>query len=153
VWTPELESVQIHFKTGRDLNVDREGKSSALHVCVYQLTAEDAFNSAAADKEKVKTLVECREKLSDEFMEFKEVTLQPLMHVTHFLDRAELAKYIGIIAGYNEKESKVVREIKTVSEKKGWFSCTEYIKPAPFYIDLLPGPTYLKEQTTTEDSK
>jgi type VI secretion system VasD/TssJ family lipoprotein len=101
--------VTLHLKAAPDLNL-YSGSSHALHVCVYQLIDPNPFNQLTEDEMGLSKLMNC-ERFDAGVGLSKRLVIQPGEESTHKLDRAEGARYVGIVAGYYAlKKQNVVRQ-------------------------------------------
>jgi type VI secretion system VasD/TssJ family lipoprotein len=109
-WRYEESAIRLNVTADPMLNL-YDGRAHALHVCVYQLRNHNAFNRLAETPEGISNLLQCR--LFDPEVVNAGVLsrsgIQPDHVQTFTLDRAEGAKYLAIVAGYQilEKERAV----------------------------------------------
>jgi len=94
----EKEAISLHLKGDARLNLF-EGKPHTLLVCVYQLRDPNALNQVLQDAEDVTKLLECG-RFDPSIVNAKKFILQPGKEIREALDRAEGARYVGIVAGY-----------------------------------------------------
>lgn len=143
-WTYEKDAVKIQVQADPLLNLDN-GKAHTLFVCLYQLKDPNGFNHLTGDQGGLYKLLECR--LFDPGVAAsKRLIVHPGEQTTLMLDRAENAKYLGIIAGYTgivkERITRLV-EIPVVVEKKGFMEKTQ--KPGLLDITLVLGPEQIEK--------
>ena len=98
VYEYEKDAISLHLKGDPKLNLF-ERKPHTLLVCVYQLRDPNALNQVLQDAEDVSKLLECA-RFDSSIVNAKKIILQPGKEITESLDRAEGARYIGIVAGY-----------------------------------------------------
>lgn len=94
----EKDAISLHLKGDPMLNLF-EKRPHTLLVCVYQLRDPNALNQVLQDAEDVTKLLECG-RFDPSIVNTKKFILQPGKEITEALDRAEGARYIGIVAGY-----------------------------------------------------
>jgi len=98
VYGYEKDAISLHLKGDPKLNLF-EKRPHTLLVCVYQLRDPNALNQVLQDAEDVSKLLECG-RFDPSIVNAKKFILQPGKEITEALDRAEGARYIGIVAGY-----------------------------------------------------
>lgn len=98
VYEYEKDAISLHLKGDANLNLF-EKRPHTLLVCVYQLRDPNALNQVLQDAEDVTKLLECA-RFDPSIVNAKKFILQPGKEITEALDRAEGARYIGIVAGY-----------------------------------------------------
>jgi len=94
----EKDAISLHLKGDPNLNLF-EKRPHTLLVCVYQLRDPNALNQVLQDAEDVSKLLECA-RFDPSIVNAKKFILQPGKEISEALDRAEGARYIGIVAGY-----------------------------------------------------
>ena len=94
----EKDAITLNLKGDPKLNLF-EKRPHTLLVCVYQLRDPNALNQVLQDAEDVSKLLECA-RFDPSIVNTKKFILQPGKEITEALDRAEGARYIGIVAGY-----------------------------------------------------
>lgn len=100
VWNFEPEGITIHFKADKLLNVFNDEPHTVVMI-VYQLTVIDAFNNLAKSEDGLKKLL--REEYFDQtVVSIDRIIVQPEDTKTLVVDRAEKARWVGIVAGYYE---------------------------------------------------
>lgn len=139
-WAYEKEAVMLRIVSDSQLNL-YSGKPHTLHLCVFQLKDPNQFNQLSGDEQGLYTLLECG--LFDESVSTsKRLIIQPGKDLTFTLDRADGAKYIGVVAGYNTLDGKRMTklyDIPVVEKKKGFFIRKKYSTPDHLNIDLSLG--------------
>ena len=142
-WKYEKEAIRIHLKGDPQLNL-YQGSNHTLLLCVYHLRDPNAFHQLVDEKDGIPKLLECG-RFDPAVTYVKRLVIQPGQELKESLDRAEGAKYVGIVAGYYllQKE-RVTRffEIPVAEEKKGG---TMISKPAVLNIDLYLGPEEIQQ--------
>ena len=94
----EKDAISLRLKGDPNLNLF-EKRPHTLLVCIYQLRDPNALNQVLQDAEDVTKLLECG-RFDPSIVNTKKFILQPGKEITEALDRAEGARYIGIVAGY-----------------------------------------------------
>jgi len=98
VYGYEKDAISLSLKGDPQLNLF-EKRPHTLLVCVYQLKDPNALNQVLQDGDDVTKLLECG-RFDQSILNTKKFILQPGKEITEALDRAEGARYIGIVAGY-----------------------------------------------------
>ncbi len=94
----EKEAVRISLKSDPRLNL-YQGSPHTLVVCTYQLKDPNAFNQLVDEKDGLSKLLECSH-FDPSVTYSRMLVIQPGQELKESLDRAEGAKYLGIVAGY-----------------------------------------------------
>jgi type VI secretion system VasD/TssJ family lipoprotein len=140
--------ITVHFKGDSQLNL-YDGSSHALHLCVYQLSDPNGFNLLSEDDMGISKLMSCDR--ADVVVTIpgvasaKRYIIQPGDDKTFELDRAEGAKYVGVVAGYymlQKRNTVRLFAIPTVEEKKDGLIM---VRQKPLTISLYLGPQSLQE--------
>lgn len=100
----EKESLVLNIKSDPQLNL-YQGGPHTLALCTYQLRDPNAFNQTAEERNGFSTLMEC-EKFDASVLNSKRFSIQPGSAKQYVLNRAEGARYLGIVAGYYSPPSK-----------------------------------------------
>ena len=100
VWDFEPEGITIHYEADKLLNVFNDEPHTVVMI-VYQLTGIDAFNNLVKNEDGLKKLL--REESFDlTVLSIDRIIVQPEDTKTLVVDRAEKARWVGIVAGYYE---------------------------------------------------
>lgn len=129
----EKEAISLHLKGDPNLNLF-EKRPHTLLVCVYQLKDPNALNQVLQDAEDVSKLLECG-RFDPSIVNTKKFILQPGKEISEALDRAEGARYIGIVAGYYNLDKQRASRILPVPVS-GMFGK----KAAKMDLDVFLGP-------------
>jgi type VI secretion system VasD/TssJ family lipoprotein len=129
----EKDAISLHLKGDPKLNLF-EKRPHTLLVCVYQLRDPNALNQVLQDAEDVTKLLECG-RFDPSIVNAKKFILQPGKEITEALDRAEGARYIGIVAGYYNLDKQRASRIIPVPVS-GMFGK----KAARMNLDVFLGP-------------
>jgi type VI secretion system VasD/TssJ family lipoprotein len=150
---PKFEPEQIKFWITADECLNKyNGRCHTLYVCIYQLRDPNSFNRMAEIQEGLYELLGEGCRFNDPSVAFAKGTQirpnQKDFAIT--LDRAEGAKYIGIVAGYSslQKEGTVrLFDIPIIEQKRkeGWFRKVLYKAYGPITIDLVLGETQIRK--------
>lgn len=136
-WQYEKAAIKLHIKADDQLNL-YNGKPHTLHLCLYQLKEPNAFNQLRGDEDGLYELLECN--LFDESVSTtKRLIIYPGKDLSFTLDRADGARYIGIVAGYNLLDGKRITrlyDIPTIIKKKGFIKRTKFYEPIQLNIDM-----------------
>jgi type VI secretion system VasD/TssJ family lipoprotein len=143
-WGYEKGAVRLHMKADPQLNL-YSGSPHTLLLCIYSLRDPNAFNQLADEKDGLSKLLECG-RFDPSVTNSKRLVVNPGQEMSESLDRAEGAKYVGIVAGYYQlfQKERAVRfyPIPVLQEKKG---NTIVSKPDILKLDLLLGPQEMQE--------
>jgi type VI secretion system VasD/TssJ family lipoprotein len=156
-WRYEEAAIKLYVRSDPQVNL-YDGEAHALHVCAYQLRDPNTFNQLAETSQGISDLLQCS--LFDASVANAKVLsrlgIQPAKVLTFTLDRAEGAKYLGIVAGYQilDKERTVrLFDIPVVTETKGWPSSTKTSRPAHLSIEVNLGPRQIEQTTAKIEEK
>ncbi len=94
----EKESLVLNIKSDPQLNL-YQGGPHTLALCVYQLRDPNAFNQMAEERNGFSKLMDC-ERFDPTVLQSKRLSIQPASERQYLMDRAEGARYLGIVAGY-----------------------------------------------------
>lgn len=97
-WPMEPGGLRCRLEASPDLNRDKE-TALGLTLCVYQLKEYDAFSNKAATPEGLDELLQCRADAA-QAQSARLFQLQPGATQDVVMDRAEHARYLGVVAGY-----------------------------------------------------
>ena len=141
--TYEKGAIKIHVKADPQLHLS-DGRPNSLRLCVYQLEDPNAFNHLAGNQEGLYKLLKCD--LFDSGTAGAEASyIHPGKDTTLELNRAEGARYVSVIAGYNDiKKERILRmyEIPVVTERKKLIK--KLTKLGPLEIELKLGPKQIE---------
>ena len=141
-------AVHVHLKADRDVCY-YNNSPHALSMCIYQLSDKENFEEYTRSQEDLNNLLgECRSFSDRTFLSQKFITVQPEDHLTYHFDRAENARYVGIVAGYPDmRRSDVVRiiEIPLEEEKRGFIFCEKITRLSDHTIHLYLDRNYIRD--------
>ena len=148
VWSFAPEGIQIQYTADKMLNVF-ENEPHTLILAVYQLNNINAFNNLTKDIEGLKKLLQVQS-FDSSVVGMNKLVVQPGEEKTVVLNRAEDAKWVGIIAGYYSLDPGQVNRlfnIPLITEKKGIYGFrTTESRVGQMTIKLLLGPSALHER-------
>lgn len=119
-----------------------EGQPHTLLLCVYQLLDPNGFNQYREEYAGISKLLE-GERFDPSVASVKRVFVQPGENQGLVLDRAEGAKFVGVVAGYyNMHKSQASRlfEVPLLEQKKGWMSQEITYRYGVLDLSLKLGP-------------
>jgi len=148
-WHYEKNAIRINIVSDPQLNL-YQGSYHTLLVCIYQLRDPNSFNRMIETNEGLSNLLDCAP-FDASALNAKRLVIQPGSEDTAFLDRAEDAKYVGVIGGYYIlKKERVTRlfKIPVVEEQKSGKGKGKVRKPGMLNINLFLGPHDIQEVTT-----
>jgi len=137
-WRYEKNAIILHLNVDPNANL-YDGNSHTLLVCFYQLGDPNAFHQLSGNPEGLSKLLDCN-RFDASVAQSKRMVFHPGQEWTESFDRAEGAKYVGIVAGYfNLHEERVVRllPIPVVEQKTPTGAA---LVPAKLYQDISLGP-------------
>ncbi len=137
VYEYEKDAITLDLKGDPKLNLF-ETRPHTLLVCVYQLRDPNALNQVLQDSEDVSKLLECG-RFDPSILNTKKYILQPGKEITEALDRAEGARYIGIVAGYFNSDKQRASRIIAVPVA-GMFGK----KASRMNLEVILGPDEIK---------
>lgn len=97
-WEYEKDAVRIHLQGDPQLNL-YQGRPHTLVVCVYNLKDLNGFNQLVDGKGGLPALLDCN-RFDPGVTYAKRLIVQPGQNTKEALDRAEGARYVGLVAGY-----------------------------------------------------
>ncbi len=136
-WGFEPNAIRVNLTADSGLNF-YEGIPHTVVVWVYQLSNPNKFNLLTEDRPGLTKLLEGGQ-FDPSVGDFKREFVQPGRNLTMTLDRAEGAKYVGVVAGYYslQKESATrLVQIPVVTVIRGNVPVS---KPARIRLDVYLG--------------
>lgn len=133
-------AIVIHVKTEMGILPAQE-RASLLSLCVHQLNETGGFERYADEPHGLETLKNCVVMPPGVVYE-KKLGIRPGQDYTFVLDRAEGARYVGLVAGYAGLDrSATVRlfQIPLIEIKKGWM-LRRSLQEAEMVVRLTLGP-------------
>lgn len=146
-YTEKFISVQL--KADSQLNL-YGGSSHALHLCLYQLSDPNAFNQLSENEMGIGKLLACdRVDVGPPLpgaANAKKLIVQPGEMQNLELDRAEGAKYVGVVAGYyGQMQKRQVTRLYTIPTSEEREQGVVVIRQKPLRINLFLGPQALQD--------
>jgi type VI secretion system VasD/TssJ family lipoprotein len=147
-WSFARGGIKIQYTADNMLNV-YENEPHTLLLAVYQLNNINAFNSLAQDVDGLKKLLHAQG-LDSGVVGVNKIIVQPGEEKTVVLNRAEDARWVGIVAGYyalGPDQVSRLFNIPLITEKKGMygFRKTES-RVGQMTIKLFLGPSAVHER-------
>jgi type VI secretion system VasD/TssJ family lipoprotein len=94
----EKESIILNIRSDPQLN-RYQGQPHSLALCTYQMKDPNAFNQLADERNGLSRLMDC-ERFDGSVLSSKRIIVHPARQLKELRDRAEGARYLGIVAGY-----------------------------------------------------
>lgn len=145
-WKLQKEGIVLRFEADNQLN-QRNGKAYTLYLVLYQLRDPNSFNQLCEDPAGLSKLLEG--KVYDASVaSVKGVYVYPGSDVTYKLERAEGARYVGIVAGYGIlSKDRVVRlmEVPVYIERVSRFSLSKKLVPGHVRSDFVLGAEQIQD--------
>ncbi|MBW2567888.1 MAG: type VI secretion lipoprotein TssJ [Deltaproteobacteria bacterium] len=135
-------AIKIDYKADKELNL-YEGKSHTILMCLYQLSDSNIFNELSKSKDGLNKLLGCL-RFDESVVGFKRIIVQPGENKTVYLDRAEKAKWVGLVAGYYDLAPGQIThlfEIPVVIKTKGLLFKKRTAEIENMSINLILGPS------------
>lgn len=148
-WGYGPKGVKITYKAVKLLNA-YEDKPHALLMVVYQLSESNQFKKLSQYEDGLRQLLEAKG-TDPTFMAVRKVYVEPGQTKTLVLDRAEKARWVGVVAGYYALEPGKVTalfEIPHTVETKGLIRRKRVAEVRPLEVTLILGEQAVQEQTT-----
>lgn len=119
VWGFGKKAIEISYTADKNLNLYDE-KPHTMLMCLYQLSDPNVFNELSKSKDGLNKLLGCS-RFDQSVLSFMRIIVQPGESKKLSLDRAENAKWAGVVAGYyslNPDMTTRLFEIPVVAERK-----------------------------------
>ena len=145
-WAYGSKGIEITYTADKRLNT-YDNKSHTLLLVIYQLDNVNAFNKFSAYKEGLEKLL-AAQNFDASVMGIDKVFVEPGDQKTMVLDRAEKAKWIGIVAGYyNLVPGKANRTFEFTFDvhTSGWIRRKKEAQVKKLSVNLLLGPNGIQE--------
>ena len=140
-WKMMKEGITLNLKADTQLNQSK-GKAYTLYLVVYQLINPNMFNQLSQDTEGLAKLLESRI-FDSSVASVKSMIVYPGSDITYRMDRAEGARYVGVVAGYNvmEKERMVrIFDVPVCVKFNNILHLSRKHVPGPLEINMALGP-------------
>ncbi len=140
------KAIKVNYHADKQLNL-YEDKSHTILMCLFQLTDPNVFNELSKSKDGLNKLLECS-RFDGSVVGFKRIIVQPGENKTVHLDRAEKAKWIGLVAGYYDlAPGQITRlyEIPVIIKTKGLLFKKKIAAIGKMTINLYFGPNAIHQ--------
>jgi type VI secretion system VasD/TssJ family lipoprotein len=140
-WSFERKAIKVVLRADARLNY-RDRQAHALMLCFYQMEKADSFYKLAETREGLKKLLTC-ERYDPSALSVDRAFVTPKKTKTVWLDRAEKARRVGIVAGYYEMSPPQVTRVYTIPvavRRTGWILKKTRYRPGLLTLDLKLGP-------------
>jgi type VI secretion system VasD/TssJ family lipoprotein len=122
-WVYEERAINIVIRSPTDVNTV-SGRPHSIVIGIFQMDDPNTFTSLAVNKKVPDGAIELLKKgrVDDSIVSFQLIPMQPGVQKNTLISRAQKAKYIGIIAGYynlNSKTDVKIFEIPIQAIKRG----------------------------------
>jgi type VI secretion system VasD/TssJ family lipoprotein len=129
----EKNALTVNIKSNPRLNLYQE-RPHALVLCMYELKEPNMFNQLSDERDGIYKLMECG-RFDGSVAFAKRQIVQPGEDISDVRDRAEGAKYLGIVAGYYDlKKNSAIRLLPI-----------DKVGPGKIVIDLVAGPREIQD--------
>ena len=146
-WPFESRGIKITYTCDKNLNV-YNGQPHTLLLCVYQISDPNAFNELRMDRTGVIKLLECK-RFDPSVSSSDRIILHPGDEETVIYDRAEDAKFIGVVAGYYLLWPRHVSRLLLVPveiEESGTIMKKRTATPGQLMVNLYFGPEEIQQR-------
>lgn len=141
-WRYEKGAIQISFEADTRLNQYND-MPHTLQLCVYQLKDPNGFNQLTESDDGLYDLLECT-MFDASVTNFRRLIIRPGQSLSFTMDRAEGAKYIGVVAGYADiHKDRITRLIDIpviIVDEGGVFKRRKVAKPKTINVNFRLGP-------------
>jgi type VI secretion system VasD/TssJ family lipoprotein len=145
-WTYGPRLVTLQLEAAEALNLD-SGQPHALSIGIFQLSDPAAFGTATASPAGASKFLDQGADADASVVDFERIELQPGEKRTVYLNRAQNAQYIGIVAGYYQitvLQDVALFNIPVVPKPVGWVTKgMETVGLQAADTDGMPGPLVL----------
>lgn len=144
-WVYESKAISISVRATADLNAVSE-RPHALAISIFQLSDTNTFTGLSTTRDGAIELLD-KGKIDSTVAQHTRVVIQPGEKKLITLDRAQTAKYVGIIAGYHQLDPSLdvrVFQIPAIPSKRGLVD--KVLVASTLIADeakALPGKLYL----------
>ncbi len=145
-WPFESRAVKLHYIADEKLNY-YDGQPHTLLMCVYQLSDPNAFNELRMDRGGIQELLECK-RFDKSVASSDKLVVHPGDEETIVYDRAEDARFVGVVAGYYELWPNHVTRLVLVPVKievTGRFIRKKTAMPAKLNLGLYLGQAEIQQ--------
>lgn len=145
-WGFGSNAISLRLQAADTLN-QYENKPHTLSICVYQLQDPNSFKDMSQTEEGLIKLLSCKN-FGKGCAGVNRIIIQPGETREMKLDRAEGAKFVGLVAGYFDLKpdrAVLLLDIPVLSYKKGLIFKSDYQVPGDLDIRLNLGPNALSE--------
>jgi len=145
-WPFEAKGIRVSYRADQDLNT-HHGEAHTLFVCVYQLSEPNAFNELKIDRNGVVKLLECK-RFDESVSSSESMVVHPGDEDVLILDRAEDARFCGIVAGYYNLWPEHATKLLLVPvkiEKSGWLRKKRTAVPDRLEVNIYFGPEEIQQ--------
>lgn len=133
VWGFEKKAIEISYQADKNLNLYDE-KPHTILMCLYQLSDPNVFNELSKSEDGLNKLLTCS-RFDESVVGFMQIIVQPGESKSLYLDRAENAKWAGLVAGYYNLSPGLITclfEVPIVTKRK-WLL---FKKPIPGNLSI-----------------
>lgn len=100
VWTFEKNAITLHINSVENLNtVNNEAHTVSL--CIYQSPDSNSIQAFSQSEDGLKELLQCKSAIPER-LQATQFYIQPNTSLDTKIDRAEGAKFIAVVAGFNQ---------------------------------------------------
>jgi type VI secretion system VasD/TssJ family lipoprotein len=154
LWAFGEKSLRLRLNAAKDLN-SFEGRAHTLQLCVYQLDQRDAFDLKKNDQDGIDNMLQCAA-FDKSVKSAARIFLQPGETALYILDRAEGARFAGIVCGYFEADperSAKLWQIPLSEERVGFIWKTTLYSAGDLVLWLHLGDHAMEEDKTREKTQ
>ena len=150
-WGYEKDAISLRFTGDPQLNLFQK-QAHSLIVCLYQLRDLNGFSQLSDEKDGLPKLLDCS-RFDPSVAYAKRLVIQPNQKSAQALDRAEGAKYLGLVAGYYTLQKESSTRSYPVPLTEPGKNSTLPQKPAKLSLELYLGPLGIRPAENPKSAK
>ncbi|GAB6888306.1 type VI secretion system lipoprotein TssJ [Desulfothermus okinawensis JCM 13304] len=152
-WVYGSRAIEIHYKADNKLNFFNNNPHT-LVLKVFQLKDISNFKDLIQNKDGILRLLQYLGqtgflgKAESDLLGYKEFIIEPGEEKIIYLDRAEGARWIGVVAGYyilSPDNCSRVFKIPLIYKKKGLLFKKTSVSIGKLFVNLMLGPTGIQQ--------
>ncbi len=137
-WTYQPNGLTLNLTAEADLN-PFEGFTHNLLLCVYQLSDPTLFEALSASEGGIEKLLTCAS-LDPGMVEAQRHFVSPGESTHLVLARAAGARYVGLVAGYNDLQpgkATALHPFPVTAHRHGWWPWSKAYAPGTLTLQIL----------------
>lgn len=146
-WKMAEDAVVINLEASNRLNYSND-KAHALRFVIYQLDNPNAFNQLTEDEAGLKSLLKSQV-FNGSVQAVQYIIVYPGSDVSYRIDRADGARYVAVVAGYQSLIKERVVRLYEIPVYKKLFR--RKLIPKDISIDLKLGTQHIENEKKKKD--